>query len=141
MKLRTNIQTTPLFVGSVVLTATGRAKLTFKAPDNIARFAVRALVVGNNAAPGVFAETETHLVVRKPLSLLPSQPRIVRSRDTFNCGVTVTLHNAKFDGGFLWGSFMSRIWGKGSGLCLFVSLGYSHRALASTPHHASLHHN
>ena len=98
MKMRTNVETTPLFVGSVKLDATGRAKVKFKAPDNIARFAVRAVVVGDSAAPGVFAETETHLIVRKPLSLLPSQPRIVRSEDAFNCGVTVTLQDANFDG-------------------------------------------
>ena len=98
MPLRTSVDTTPLFVGSVKLDASGRAKVQFTAPDNIARFAVRAVVVGDTAAPGVFAETETHLIVRKPLSLLPSQPRIVRSQDKFNCGVTVTLQDANFDG-------------------------------------------
>ena len=92
------MQTTPLFVGSAELNTNGRVKLAFTAPDNIAQFAVRAVVVGDKAAPGVFAETETHLIVRKHLSLLPSQPRIVRSRDTFNCGVTVTLHDAAFAG-------------------------------------------
>ena len=98
VKLRTNVETTPLFIGSVNLNAHGRATVTFIAPDNIARFAVRAVVVGNKAAPGVFAETETHLIVRKALSLMPSQPRIVRSHDTFNCGVTATLQRAKFEG-------------------------------------------
>ena len=98
VELRTNAETTPLFVGSVKLNATGRAEVKFKAPGNIARFAVRAVVVGDTAAPGVFGETETHLIVRKPLSLLPSQPRIVRSRDAFSCGVTVTLQDANFDG-------------------------------------------
>lgn len=98
VKLRTNVETTPLFVGSVKLNAAGRTKVTFRAPDNIARFAVRAVVVGDKAAPGVFAEKATHLIVRKSLSLLPAQPRIVRSRDTFNCGVTVTLQDAKFAG-------------------------------------------
>ena len=96
--LRTNMQTTPLFIGSAELNDKGHVKLAFTAPDNIARFAVRAVVVGDKAAPGVFGEAETHLIVRKPLSLIPSQPRIVRSRDTFSCGVTVTLQDAKFDG-------------------------------------------
>ena len=98
VKMRTNVQTTPLFVGSLKLSATGRAKVKFKAPDNIARFALRVVVIGDTVTPGVFGETETHLIVRKSLSLLPSQPRIVRSRDKFSCGVTATLQDPNFDG-------------------------------------------
>ena len=76
--LRSDFETTPLFVGRRAVEEGGTATFTLELPDNVATFAIRAVVV----APGSrFGSAETAVVSRRDVSLLPSLPRVLRPGD------------------------------------------------------------
>lgn len=99
---------TPLY--SVVTTdAEGTARVPFEAPANVGSFVVRAYAVA--AAPSAqptttttaqqprYGAAETELVVARPVSLVPSLPRLARVGDVFEAGVQVSLQAAAQAGG------------------------------------------
>jgi len=67
--------------------ARGRARVSFRLPDNLTRF--RLMAVASVGAQ--FGSGESSLTVSKPLMLRPSLPRLARPGDVFDCGVV--LHN------------------------------------------------
>jgi hypothetical protein len=93
---------TPLY--SVVTTdADGYARVPFEAPANVGSFVVRAYAVAAAAAPAPssssaptpllprYGSAETKLVVARPVSLVPSLPRLARVGDVFEAGVQVSI--------------------------------------------------
>eukprot|EP01127_Copromyxa_protea_P019958 TRINITY_DN6582_c0_g1_i1.p1 TRINITY_DN6582_c0_g1~~TRINITY_DN6582_c0_g1_i1.p1 ORF type:complete len:1992 (-),score=234.88 TRINITY_DN6582_c0_g1_i1:99-6074(-) len=92
--LRTNFQTTPLFLGSVEV-SNGEVKIPWTTPDNIGKFEIRVYAINQE---GSFGVTTTTQIVRKDLSLLPAIPRIVRTGDRFLSGVAVVINDQEFDG-------------------------------------------
>ena len=65
------------------------ATFTFTSPPNFGTFELRAYAVSADGAH--FATASTEIIVRRPISLTPAVPRVVRVGDTFACGVIVTL--------------------------------------------------
>lgn len=98
---RTAFETTPLFVASQVATVgedgVAKAKVPFKLPDNIGTFVVRAFAVTAGSGSR-WGQAESEVVVRRVVSLMPAVPRIVRTGDYFDAGVTITLTDPAFKG-------------------------------------------
>lgn len=69
----------------------GVATLTFTAPDNVGTYNVRAYVASTDPSERRFASVELDILVRRPLSLVPSSPLAVRVGDTFLAGAIATL--------------------------------------------------
>lgn len=89
--LRSNFVTTPLFRTFVVQ---GSGRETWKLPDNTGAFELRAYAVSQSRhlfGGGV----ATQQLVRRPVSMSPSLPRIARVGDSFECGVTITVAPAQ----------------------------------------------
>lgn len=96
LRLQSDFKVTPLF--KVVKTgAEGKVTVDFPAPDNLGRFVVRTYVASAKAASSssssgsgvVYGGTESDLIVRRTVSLVPSLPRQVRVGDSFTAGVLV----------------------------------------------------
>ena len=85
---RTKFVSTPYFNPALVTDASGRARVTFKLPDNLTTFRVMAAAVSPGAE---FGNGKGSLRVNKPLLLLPTLPRFVRVGDKLDAGVVV--HN------------------------------------------------
>eukprot|EP00899_Mesostigma_viride_P016306 jgi/Mesvir1/24677/Mv25138-RA.1 len=88
--VRINFQRTPLFVGALTLSpaTNNAATVTFKVPDGVGQYVVRAYVA---AASGTgFGAVEQTVTVRLPLNLVTSGPRVVRLGDAFEAGVVMT---------------------------------------------------
>lgn len=85
--LRSNFVPTAYWNPSVKTDARGRARVSFKLPDNLTRFRLMAVA----SAGRLFGSGESSLTVSKPLSLRPSLPRLARPGDAFDCGAV--LHN------------------------------------------------
>ena len=78
---------------SVITNAEGVAILTIKAPANLGAFAIRAYAVtkGVPKTSSKYGSNDTQVIVRNPLSLTESVPRIVRIGDLFDAGAIVTV--------------------------------------------------
>eukprot|EP01023_Acetabularia_acetabulum_P050786 TRINITY_DN5527_c0_g1_i3.p1 TRINITY_DN5527_c0_g1~~TRINITY_DN5527_c0_g1_i3.p1 ORF type:complete len:2117 (+),score=423.13 TRINITY_DN5527_c0_g1_i3:248-6598(+) len=66
----------------------GKAVIAFKAPINLGRFNIRAYAATENNQFGV---AELDFIVRRTISLTLSVPRQVRTQDTFQAGVIITI--------------------------------------------------
>jgi len=90
--IRSNMQATAVFLPAVRTESDGTAKINFKLPDNLGTWVVKAVAAARPSASGnvVYGSATADFVVRKPLNLLPSLPRIVRVGDTFWGACTVT---------------------------------------------------
>lgn len=90
--VRSNMKATALFRPAIQTGSSGRAKISFKLPDNLGTWVIKAVAVGriNGGEAHTYGTSTQDLVVRKPLNLLPSMPRIVRVNDIFWGACTVT---------------------------------------------------
>ena len=93
--VRTAFETTPLYLPTLSVPASGSVHVPFPLPDNVGTFNVRAYSVTSHSQFGV---GEAQQVVRNALSLVASTPRIVRVGDDFSCGFTLTTADASFSG-------------------------------------------
>ncbi|KXZ55787.1 hypothetical protein GPECTOR_2g1337 [Gonium pectorale] len=82
---------TPLFTKAVT-DANGKAIVSFKAPQNLGTFVIRAFAAAGSVAK--YGAAEGKVAVRRLLSLTPSVPRFVRVGDAFEAGVVVTVGSA-----------------------------------------------
>eukprot|EP00741_Cyanophora_paradoxa_P018347 tig00000204_g17715.t2 len=96
--VRSAFQAVPLSKRALAVPASGEVTVEFDMPDNAGTFAIRAYASAGRAAPDAFGQAEASLVARRPLSLQPSVPRIVRLGDAFECGVTATAADPAFAG-------------------------------------------
>jgi alpha-2-macroglobulin len=77
-KLRTNFPGTACWIPSVRTDSSGHAKVRFTSPDAITRYRLVAVAFsGNNQ----FGSAESSVMIRKPLLVLPSMGRFIRSGD------------------------------------------------------------
>lgn len=87
--VRSDFRMTALFVGRLLVDSSGRARLQYKLPANIGTFNIRVFAAKGLSAFGV---AETSQVVRRPVSMYASVPRMVRLHDEFECGVVVSAY-------------------------------------------------
>ena len=85
---RSKFVSTPYFNPAVLTDADGKARVTFKLPDNLTTFRVMAAAISPGAE---FGNGKGSVRVNKPLLLLPTLPRFVRVGDSMDAGVVV--HN------------------------------------------------
>jgi alpha-2-macroglobulin len=77
-KLRTDFPGTACWIPSVRTDSSGQAKVRFTSPDAITRYRLVAVAFsGNNQ----FGSAESSVTIRKPLLVLPSMGRFIRSGD------------------------------------------------------------
>lgn len=81
--VRKNFKTTPYFKPNIIVT-NGVATVTFKLPDNLTDFAVRAIGVDRSGAR--FGSVKSMVSIRLPLIIQSALPRFVRPGDTFMAG-------------------------------------------------------
>jgi len=86
--VRRDFVSTPYFNPQVVTGEDGRARITFKLPDNLTTFRIMAVAA---SARSEFGNDQSQVRVNKPLLLLPALPRLVRVGDQIEAGVVV--HN------------------------------------------------
>lgn len=91
LRLQGDFRVTALFAVATA-GADGVARVPFTAPANLGAFAVRAYAASppDGEAPARYGSGEGSVVVRRPVSLVGSVPRIVRSGDAFEAGVIVS---------------------------------------------------
>eukprot|EP00966_Prymnesium_polylepis_P303016 6999800-Prymnesium_polylepis.3 len=85
VKIRSNFETTPLFLPSLAVGPSGEVHVTWPLPDNTGAYELRAYAVTADSFGGGATTTQ---YVRKPLTLQASVPRVARVGDRFRCGVT-----------------------------------------------------
>ncbi|HNJ39547.1 MAG TPA: alpha-2-macroglobulin family protein, partial [Acidobacteriota bacterium] len=86
--LRSNFSPLAAFIGSIITDAQGRARATFKMPDNVTRYHIIALAA---AGENQFGKGESTITARLPLMVRPAAPRFVNQGDRFE--LPVTIHN------------------------------------------------
>ncbi|HNY90861.1 MAG TPA: MG2 domain-containing protein [bacterium] len=86
--LRKNFKATAYWNPALDVDASGRAKVTFKLPDNLTTFKI--MVVANSIA-SEFGYGSSELKVNQPVMLLASLPRFARIGDLFEAGAVI--HN------------------------------------------------
>lgn len=91
---RTNFVTTAYFSGRLITDQNGKVHVSFKLPDNLGTFEIRAYAITTDAHFG-FASNE--LVVRRELSMQYSGPTVVRVGDKFKAGVAITASSPQTD--------------------------------------------
>ena len=89
--IRSNFQTTPLFLSTLTTDGTGATLADLVLPDNVGTYEVRVYVSGVAASSGLqlFGSSSTEVVSRRVITLQPALPRAVRIGDAFTAGVTV----------------------------------------------------
>ncbi|KAF2074368.1 hypothetical protein CYY_004343 [Polysphondylium violaceum] len=83
--LRQNFKTTPLFVGSVIVT-NGSITVPIQTPDDITTFRVVAYVYTKSSS---LYSKETTIISKKDISVSAIVPRFVRTGDQFEAGVSI----------------------------------------------------
>ena len=94
--MRRKFVSTPYYNPAVVTGDDGRARVTFKLPDNLTTFRIMAVAVSRDS---LFGKARGQVRVNKPLLMLPTLPRFVRVGDRIEAGVVV--HNNEPTGGTL----------------------------------------
>jgi uncharacterized protein YfaS (alpha-2-macroglobulin family) len=77
-KLRTDFPGTACWIPSVRTDSSGHARVRFTAPDAITRYRLVAVAYAKN---NQFGSAESSVAIRKPLLVLPSMARFIRSGD------------------------------------------------------------
>jgi len=90
LHVRSHFVTTPLFMPAVRVGASGTVHVPWQLPDNAGAFEVRAYVATSVESGSHFGSGVATQLVRKPVTLTASVPRIARVGDELRCGVTVT---------------------------------------------------
>ena len=89
---RSKFVSTPYFNPAVLTDDQGKARVTFKLPDNLTTFRVMAAAVSSGAE---FGNARGSVRVNKPLLLLPTLPRFMRVGDAMDAGVVVHNDSAR----------------------------------------------
>jgi uncharacterized protein YfaS (alpha-2-macroglobulin family) len=84
--LRSRLETTAFFLGSVVTGPDGRGMASAKLPDNLTTFRVMAVAV---TAGDRYGSGHSPLLVTRPLIARTALPRFVRSGDEFTAGTVI----------------------------------------------------
>lgn len=93
--IRSNFVTTPIFIGSTVTDAEGRAQVQGKLPDNLTTFRLMAVAIDATDRGG---HGESKVTVNKPLMARPALPRAARVGDRFAAGLIAdTLQEGGID--------------------------------------------
>ncbi|MBL9115141.1 MAG: hypothetical protein JNJ83_09035 [Verrucomicrobiaceae bacterium] len=91
---RKNFVATALWSASLTTDAAGKVNASFRAPDNLSRFRLMAIVASEATR---FGSAESAVVINKPLMLEPAMPRFARLDDEFIAkGI---LHNTTLHSG------------------------------------------
>ncbi len=88
---RQNMITTPYWNPSIITDANGKAKISFKLPDNLTTFRLVAVASTVEA----FGKSQTDVVVNQPLTMTAALPRFARIGDKFEAGVTVSNYTTQ----------------------------------------------
>lgn len=83
---RQNMVTTPYWNPTIITDANGKAKISFKLPDNLTTFRLMAVASTIEA----FGKSQTDVLVNQPLTMIAALPRFARIGDKFEAGVTVS---------------------------------------------------
>lgn len=83
---RKDFRVTPYWNPTILTDASGRAKISFKLPDNLTTF--RLMVFAQTIDQ--FGNAQTDILTTQPLALTAALPRFVRVGDAFEAGVVVT---------------------------------------------------
>lgn len=89
--LRSRFEFTPFFNAAVQTDAKGRAKVTFKLPDNLTGFRIMAVGIAKES----FGSAQSEIKVSKPLMVSANLPRFARKGDKFSCGAVVYNYGKK----------------------------------------------
>lgn len=81
--IRKNFVPVAFYIPAIVTDSSGRAKISFKLPDNLTKFRIMAVAVSGDK----FGSADTSILVSKPLMLKPYTPRFSRMGDEFDAGV------------------------------------------------------
>jgi alpha-2-macroglobulin len=82
------LDTVPFY--QIIIVTPGQAKeVTVTAPNTLSTYVVRAFAASSDGQ--TFGAAETEFTVRRPLSLTPSVPRLLRAGDSGSVGVIVTF--------------------------------------------------
>jgi len=84
--LRSEFQTTAVFLPKVRADRSGKARVEFEVPDNLTTWRIMAMAVTRDDR---FGTGRSEVQVTKPLLALPALPRLARVGDTFEAGVVV----------------------------------------------------
>ena len=83
---RKDFRPTAVFEPVVMTDKNGQATVTFKVPDSLTTYRVTAFGVKDD----LFALQEDEFTVQNPINVQQVQPRLLRERDTAECGVLIT---------------------------------------------------
>jgi len=83
---RKDFRPTALFEPVLITDKDGKATCTFKMPDNLTTYRITAFGVKDD----LFALQEDEVRVQNPVNIQAVQPRMLRERDTAECGVLIT---------------------------------------------------
>jgi alpha-2-macroglobulin len=81
--VRKNFKTVPYYNPSLVVDKSGKLSVQIPLPDNLTRFAIRAVAVSGIKRFGV---AKSKVAVRLPVIVQPSLPRFIRVGDRFSAG-------------------------------------------------------
>ena len=90
--VRRDFVSTPFFDPAVITDKQGKARVSFKLPDNLTTFRIMALAVSRDSE---FGASKGQIKVNKPLLMLPTLPRFVRVGDDLEAGVVVHNNSSK----------------------------------------------
>ncbi len=88
MMLRQNFSALAIFKPVLTTDESGKAQVVFKLPDNVTRYRVMAVAVGNN---NLFGSCESVLTAQMPMMVKPSPPRFMQLSD--RCELPVVIQN------------------------------------------------
>jgi uncharacterized protein YfaS (alpha-2-macroglobulin family) len=85
--MRSDFRATAHFVPSLMTDEGGKAKVSFKLPDNLTTYRLMAVVAGEDDR---FGFGEAQVTASRPLMARPAMPRFMRAGDAMNAGVIVS---------------------------------------------------
>ncbi|EGC29461.1 hypothetical protein DICPUDRAFT_99830 [Dictyostelium purpureum] len=91
--IKTNYQTTPLFIGKSLI-SNGLVNVSFTLPDDLTTFIIRVYIINKESQ---LYSKESSLISRKDLNMIGFSPRFVRTDDQFESGVSITRLSESID--------------------------------------------
>ena len=88
---RKDFRPTAVFEPVLITDKNGKATVTFKVPDSLTTYRITAF----GAKDDLFALKEDEFTVQNPINVQQVQPRLLRERDTAECGVLITNLDAE----------------------------------------------
>jgi len=88
MMLRKNFSALAIFKPMLTTDVSGKAQVVFRLPDNVTRYRIMAVAVGNT---NLFGSSESVLTAQMPMMVKPSPPRFMQLSD--RCELPVVIQN------------------------------------------------